>query len=108
MITTAIRPAIRPYSMAVAPDWSAAKRAKSFFMFALLVPDLPQISNCKASFLSAGTSWNIGGTDCDHVNPFGHALGQLFLSVESSEQSPVREYASFPLRRKAANSLVSA
>ena len=37
MITTAIRPAISPYSMAVAPDRSAAKRVTSFFVTSSLL-----------------------------------------------------------------------
>src|SRR6478736_8850571 len=37
MATTAIRAAIRPYSIAVAPDSSLAKRANRFFMGELLL-----------------------------------------------------------------------
>lgn len=31
-ITTEIRPAMRPYSMAVTPDWSFRKRTNNFFI----------------------------------------------------------------------------
>jgi hypothetical protein len=64
---TAIRPAMRPYSMAVAPDWSAAKRVKRSF-----------IRNTPRSRLSAvpvqrllacsGTSRKVQVTSCDRFN----------------------------------------